>query len=388
MRLNKLAKKIFAAGLAVSLMMANAGVSFAGSYPDAQQAKGTTFEFNKYLVLDSNAKVPNAVIEFDIVKGTAVPKQDGKMEVYEGIGTPSIAPVTFAPSDQMYSTAQGTDSVTLPEGKSYAKKTVTADFTSVTFPEPGVYRYNVTEKDPANTAITKDSATKYLDVYVIDTNGTLSVGGYTLHTNADAPDINASTSGTAGGKLADKTDGFTNTFESHDLYIKKTVEGNQASRDKYFKFTVTLSGTAGTTFNVDISGAKSNTGETASTATANQNKENPSIITIPEGKTEVTTDFYLSHNDFIIIRGLAKGTSYTVTEDAEDYKSEVLNDTESGYKDPTTGAMAEGDIKTGYKNTRQGTIPTGVILDSAPFLLIIGLAAAALIFTAARKKVR
>ena len=29
MRLNKLAKKIFAAGLAVSLMMANAGVSFA-----------------------------------------------------------------------------------------------------------------------------------------------------------------------------------------------------------------------------------------------------------------------------------------------------------------------------------------------------------------------
>ena len=386
MRLNKLAKKIFAAGLAVSLMMANAGIGFAGSYPAEKQATGTKFEFNKYLILDSNAKVPNAVIEFDIVKGTAVPKQDGKMGVYEGVGTPTIASVTFAPSDTMYTTKQGTDDITLPEGKSYAKQKVTVDFTNVTFAEPGVYRYNVTEKDPANTAITKDSATKYLDVYVIDTEGTLSVGGYTLHTTTDAPDVNTSTSGTAGGSLADKTDGFTNTFESHDLYIKKAVEGNQASRDKYFKFTVTLSGTAGTTFNVDISNAASNTGETASTAAANQNKANPTTITIPEGSTEIATDFYLSHDDYIIVRGLAEGTTYAVTEDAEDYTPAAA--AADGFTDAASGTMQKTDIKTSYKNTRQGTIPTGVILDSAPFILIIGLAAAALIFTAARKKVR
>ena len=63
MRLNKLAKKIFAAGLAVSLMMANAGVSFADPFT-YDPIPGTTTTFTKTLDLGSNANIPAVEFEY------------------------------------------------------------------------------------------------------------------------------------------------------------------------------------------------------------------------------------------------------------------------------------------------------------------------------------
>ena len=97
--------------------------------------------------------------------------------------------------------------------------------------------------------------------------------------------------------------------------------------------------------------------------------------------------FYLQHGNKIVVKGLAEGTSYKVDEDKEDYTKAITGDPNEG----TVTKPEEGELKdlnVTFTNTRKGIIPTGVILDSAPFIMIIVLAAAALIFTAARKKNR
>ena len=56
-----------------------------------------------------------------------------------------------------------------------------------------------------------------------------------------------------GEPLDDKTDGFTNEYKSKDLVFKKEVVGNQASRDKYFEFTLKLENVGNeNTFTVSI----------------------------------------------------------------------------------------------------------------------------------------
>ncbi|MBQ4256772.1 MAG: hypothetical protein II714_03875, partial [Oscillospiraceae bacterium] len=126
---------------------------------------GTTTTFNKYLVLDDSAEVPNVKFDFTIAAGTAVPTSNGTMEVLAGIMTPTaptVTSVTFAPTDSPVSYADWSDTnqtyhtsdvsaekmngtAVLTTGKKYAKKQATVDFTGVTFPEPGIYRYLVSE---------------------------------------------------------------------------------------------------------------------------------------------------------------------------------------------------------------------------------------------------
>ena len=83
---------------------------------------------------------------------------------------------------------------------------------------------------------------------------------------------------------------------------------------------------------------------------------------------KVTQKFYLQHGQYITIQGIAKDSTYTVTENKEDYKSEAA--VVEGYKDPTTGTVVSTDLNTSYLNTREGTIPTGVIMTVAPFAAV------------------
>ena len=97
----------------------------------------------------------------------------------------------------------------------------------------------MTETATTNQGVTNDkSATRTLDVYVIDKNGTLEVSSYVLHTGIDAPaagtDKGSADVSNTGDKLGYKSAGYTNTYDTSNLTFSKTVSGNQASRDKYF----------------------------------------------------------------------------------------------------------------------------------------------------------
>ena len=372
----------------------------------ATTVNGSSVNFTKYLVVDEDVNIPNATIGFTIEPGTAVNATASTMAVYSGPAGATVGSVTFAPTDTVYTTVQTGDDVTLATGKKYAKQTATVNLTGVTFTEPGIYRYNLTENNPSDTAIGKDTRTLYLDVYVTSDNaGNLTVSSTVLHTNAAAPARNADSGSadvaTDGTAVADKTTGFTNTYPTQKLTFSKDVAGNQASRDKYFAFTLNITGvTAGNQYTVDLSDADAsiaanpNAATTAITAAVTQ----PATLTVPAGATEITQVFYLKHSQSISVLGLPEGASYSVTEAEEDYTPAVVvtgdvdandvNEATITVNHQASGTIDDNDtnITAAFTNTRDGIIPTGVIMTVAPFAIGFCLFGAVIIFVISRRR--
>ena len=388
--------KLMAGAMASAGLMAPLS-AFAVGQNYTPVAGGTT-QFDKYLVMDSQAEVPNASFTYTITPGTAKTYDvDGKkFEVLAGLGTPTMAGVGTGAADNTIvfkqgDTITGTDAVVgtdqvkdLGVGQKYVKKTATLDFSGITFPEPGVYRYVVTEAG-TNQGITNDAdLTRTLDVYVIDNAGALEIAGYVLHAS-DSDLVMGDNAGTEDiGEAEKKSQGFTNVYDTSDLTFRKEVSGNQASKDKYFKFTVNITAAvAGTVYKVDISGADATSLSNAATVDANEGQTNVTSLTIGKDGT-CTQDFYLQHGQEIKIQGLAKDTHYTVTEDKEDYKSTAAGVT--GYEAATDGTIVSTDLKTSYLNTRNGVIPTGVIMTVAPFAVVTLLGGAGAAFVMNKKE--
>lgn len=392
MRNTKKTRKMLAAGLlslAMTAMTVMPAMAAATAYTPAAGGRMTV---NKYLVMKDDANVPNYTPQFTIAAGAAAAATDTTPVIYAGIGTPAISSLQFTAADTTtHIEQQSGDSITLDEGEKYIKKEFTLDFSGISFPEPGVYRYTLTETAAAvGSAVTNDAnASRTLDVYVEDDTehpGTLKVSSYVLHAD----------NGT--GLITDddaKSDGFTNKYGTHNLTFSKTVSGNQASRDKWFKVTLTITGaTAGTKYTVDLSQAEISTGETVNTATKAEyaGQTNPNTFTAAEGT--VTQAFYVQDGDTIVVKGLAAGTKYTLTEDQEDYKPSVaktstdadvaVNAVNNGVTDTVTGITA--DTTVAFTNTKTGTIPTGVLMSVAPYVIIGGIVLAGIAAMSLRKR--
>ena len=448
---------------AAAIMSAMAALSMAAPAMAATaytpKAGGTT-SFKKFLIMAAGDNVPNVTFNFKIRAAAGdelrslgthdASVNDGEdnatFQVDAGINPAAIkingtagndgGNVSFVTTDTTYATAQDgdTDVTRLASARvsggteangvqftenaeKYAKKDVSLDFTGVQFTEPGVYRYIITETanaDHAAAGIIHDTdVDRVLDVYVTDNgSGVLEVSQYVLHTDlvATQPAIggNMGTDDVTsqGGRLSDKTDGFTNEYKSKDLDFKKEVTGNQASRDKYFRFKLELSGlTAGNKYTVSLANdsneytndgdADAKSGTTVATRTGYQNQNNVTELTAASDGTigkgngnEVY--FYLQHGQHIVVRGLPLNAKYNVTEDKEDYKQEASSVdgytalTDSG--NATIGSIA-GDakiVKTSWKNTRSGNIPTGVLASIIPGLALVGVGGAG--FLASRKR--
>ena len=367
-----------------------------------------TTAFDKYLVMDEEAEVPNASFTYAVTAGKAK-AYDVKGKKFEvlagvdadkvtmaGVGTKTANTITYKPGDATLGDENALVKDYYSAFEKYAKKTATLDFSACRFTEPGIYRYIVTESG-TNQAVTNDAdATRVVDVYVVnddsdnaeDRAGDLNYGvyrlkiaGYVLHSNADdAPDVSLGENhGSAGSYAGTKSQGFTNSYDTSDILFGKKVSGNQASRDKYFEFTVSITDAVpGTVYHVDLLNAPATTPSNAATIKANEGKTNPTTLTVGADGT-VTAKFYLAHNQAIEILGVAKGSKYKVTENAEDYKSTPLDaadlDTLTYQEEPikpdaTSGTVASKDLITGYVNTRDGVIPTGVIMTVAPFAAV------------------
>lgn len=384
-------------------MLLNGTTVFAagGNYGAAIEGETTT-TFDKFLVMDSQANVPNATFTYAVTAGNAkaydvagkkfqvLAGVDADKITMAGVGTPTANTIAYTPAD---TTANDENTMVKNYDKTtekYAKKTAKLDLSDVNFTEPGVYRYIITESG-TNQAITNDAdLTRVLDVYVNDasteTEKKLTIAGYVLHSNEnDEPDVAAGESaGSTGAYVATKSQGFTNEYDTSDLTFKKEVAGNQASHDKYFKFTVKITDAVkGTVYTVDVTGADEQSKTNAATITENAGKTNVKTMTVGEDGT-ISQDFYLQHGQEIKIQGIAKDTKYDVTENKEDYKSEAKAVT--GYTDAVSGTIVSADLKTSYKNTRDGVIPTGVIMTVAPFAAVTLLGAAGMVTIKMRKK--
>ena len=129
-------------------------------------------------------------------------------------------------------------------------------------------------------------------------------------------------------------------------------------------------------FAVDISNADATSGTTASTIAANQGKQNPTGATGAELAAGVK--FYLQHGQSIKIENLPAGAHYTVTENAENYTS---NDPANSEDD-----IADADATVAFVNTRDGQVPTGVLLTVIPGVLLLGAGIAGIVIMTKKKK--
>lgn len=319
--------------------------AFAANAP----VNGPSVTFDKYLVLNESANVPNATFTFT-VSGT-------------GSENVTVDKAVFTPQTPTYDTVQSGDSLTLGEGKKYAAVEVTADFSGVSFSAPGVYRYTIQENATTVPGVTADNKTYNIYIQVTtDDNGTLSIGDVAFSSGS-----------------AQKATGFVNTFGSTGLTLKKTVTGNQGDRNKYFTFTVALENAPkGSVYSVTLP------------TTDAYSPADPTSITVGENGTATAT-FHLKHNQSLVINGLTEGVKYTITETSEDGYTTTYKVNNGGAQSGTATAqqtMGDTSQTVEFINDKQGTVPTGILLDVAPYAALAAFAGVALGLLAAGKKRR
>ena len=398
----------------------------------------------KYSVSVPNADVPGSTSTIGVFKGVTATE--------DSVDYPKVADVSYSSTD----TADETAPVTLPTGYKSVTKDITMDFSNIKFPEPGVYRYYITEQDNDIPGMKYDvtaedeehltienSRIRTLDIYVEDikadseagNSGSVAEGlkitGYVLYKNQvtgcpligsnatsgtaiESPvTINANgifvASGTATGATMvanqTKTNNIINFYATNNLTFGKEVTGNQGSRDKYFKFTVTAgeaSVKGADEFIVDMTKATKEPSKTAATVyTANDMADANNVTKVNGAELLEGKDFYLQDGDYITIQGLPQGFVYTVAEVNEDYtKTEKIAETVSSLdwnadhegvdalNDALTGTINNADIHTGFTNSKEGVIPTGVLLTMAPVIVVGVVVIAGLAFFAVRSAKR
>lgn len=211
----------------------------------------------------------------------------------------------------------------------------------------GVYTYTLKEVNNNNAGVSYFANDITLVVTVVNgENGTLRIAG--VHTQGI-------------GEGTEKSDTFVNTYSAGTLNVSKEVQGNLGDKSKYFEFKVTLTGEEGKTYAESF------------TVSGGSNEANPKTIKIGE-----ETTFLLKHDETISIANIPYKVSYTVTETAvEGYETTKTGD--SG----TINAAAQ---TAAFTNTKNGSVDTGISLDSLPYILMLVVVGAAIVVVSTRKK--
>ena len=354
---------------------------------------GGTKSFEKEFAIPDGANVPNVEFEYTITPGTAVPVgADNEIEIKAGIGSPTIENAVFPSNDT--NPAAGTDD-TEDSTKTIYVDNVVVDFSGIDFTTAGVYRYVITEKTPPTIegvpGVTYgEPAERYLDVFVFpgdhdndpSTPEQLMVTEYAMTKNAsnftkiydDDEQKWVYTYTDESARV--KSSGFKNELDTVDLEFTKDITGNQADQSKKFTFTLSITGAnPNQEYAVEITGTD---------VIVDGSSVTEGMITT-DSNGAYTGTFELTKGDIVKVLDLPVGATYTVTEEAEDYESDDASVT--GYTDPTTGTFVKDtDVKTSYTNSREGIIPTGVILTIAPFAIGLLLFGAVMMFMISRRR--
>ncbi|HIR40948.1 MAG TPA: QVPTGV class sortase B protein-sorting domain-containing protein [Candidatus Egerieicola pullicola] len=308
--------------------------------------------FNQTLDMSgaSGAGLPDVAISYTVsTTGFTIP-EDTIAEV--GVGSPTIQPVKF-------------DGDPAPVGNVYTEP-VTVDFSGVTFSHPGVYRYMITRDDSASTSLSaSDSDTRYLDVYVgwenyddedggaIPSNAKLVIYDYKLVTDVNnVPDADGTYTDTSA-----KSAGYENAYATTQLTVTKAVTGAMGDKDEMFSFTIDLTDSETSSVTVKI-------GDAAGTS---QSTANP-----------IRLDEAIKDGQTITITGLPVGTDYTITEtDADGYETSYVGATASSSNTKeASGTITDGTNAVTVTNNRDSVSPTGIMMDIAPYAVLVVIAAA------------
>lgn len=317
-------------------------------------AAPATVSFTKTIDMTSavGATVPNAIYSYSVEAGTPHAATETTPEIKAGVGSPTIANVVFTPAD------------TITANK--AAKTVNVNFSNVKFQSAGIYRYKITEKDPtvAGLATSEDDDVFYLDVYVTNVDGgDVEISSYMMLKDDNAvPTISNNKPAYDTGK---KTTGDTDAYTTYTLTITKNVAGNMADMTKDFSIDVDFASlSAGTKVTSDgvASGAAGADGAVSVNKSNFKNNVSLEITGVP-ADAEYTVVENLSSNDGYTVTCTVDEVDKTVTYDSEEYSIEKQSVNEMNHEVVVT-------------NTKTSSAPTGIVMNVAPYVLLVVVAAA------------
>ena len=311
----------------------------------AMAATGSSeVQFKKVLQMDKaqGASVPNVTYTYTIAAGTGIGATANSPEVKAGVGSPTIAEVTYAKGDSITKNAD--------TNKDEAVKNVTITFPAGTFNAPGIYRYVITESANTNTDITDvGTNTRYMDVYVVnDSDGGYKIDATVFTETAVTPTFDKDTKQpTYGGKNEELTDSYT----TYELSLDKVVEGNMGNKNQLFNFTINFKGSANTSFtwgdkqvDLDDKGEGSVTLDLADKTAITEIKGIPSNVTYTVTENISSSEGY--DTTFAVKRGT--GDSQSIAKDTAASTSEKVT--------ATTQTMTKADNAVVVTNTKKNGI--------------------------------
>ena len=337
---NKHFRRIAAALMAGTMMVSMFGMTAFAKNGDISAGTENNVLIKKTLEKGVNVYTPDTAFTFRVTAGEADDK--GEDGVPGAILNGGEVVIDFTPEENESSLAE----------KSVVKTSETGfNFDADAFEHAGIYHYVVEEEEGSYDGITyaTDGLTRDLYVYVENTTDEegdpgLQIAGYEMWN----------------GKA--KSEGFTNKyvtggseFDKESLKVTKEVTGKMGDLKKEFNFTITVSDN---TENV-----------TEMYYMVVNNESGVNMFTLTDNTAQ---PFVLAHGDTAVIYGLSASDTYTITETPVEGYNTKINGTEGNeIANKTISDAAEVT----FVNESTAFVPeTGLILNVAPYVLMVVLA--------------
>lgn len=332
-------KKLFAGVVAAAMIATMSFPAFATRSTPNVGSDGLVTITKKYTVTGSEEKkAPAETFTFTVTPGAKVNGAEKTVEKSEATTIPTMAANSNKKTVAFTAlTEDGTG-------------TFTVDVANLNITKPGMYYYTVTET-PSNTAGVDYAAKSMIMVitagYADDGEDSSLSYWAALH---DSTNYN------------DKNSKFENTYTAGSLKVTKKVTGSLGDKDKKFNVDVTFTAPAGKTVKSTITYVNNGAESIAPDAWKLNTTTN-------QYEAKVTVE--LAHKGSVQFNNIPKDVTYIVEE--QDYSGAEYTAT---YESDKSGTIAN-DVKSTTITNHKGddNIDTGVILDNAPYILMLAVVA-------------
>lgn len=353
-------KKLFAGVVAVAMMATMSFPAFAATIGLGSRnftvENGETFEFDKVWVTndkeDSTIVAPGAALTMTV-------QNNGQPVTYPQGATPASLELKVNSNDTAGKTASFT--VDLPD-----------------YSVPGKYTYILKENDPNVAGVVANDNFYQVTVWALQDEANTTGGNHIKECGVKLSQVQLVDGGYVEVNGKGKLSSVENTYQAGSVTVTKHVTGNMGNKATLFNFKVVLKSTK--PVNSAVAGTKTFTFTTDKNAdgfyTAEQTYQlsDGQTFTISNLPFGVTYTVYEMSDATESATAIENGKTLTVAEDGADAKVYTVTYTSE------TGALSEETknhlIEASVTNQcGDDTIDTGVILDNAPYMLMLAVVA-------------
>lgn len=350
MTMKKLTTKITSVVLALILCLGLSTTAFAAEDPTAKTVEA---KITKELQMDTNVTTPSVTFSFEVSKVSL-----------DGVDTEEAKNTMPAISEQTLAFGSS-DTGTTPANSNL--KTVTKTTANIVpaageYPHAGIYKYHIKEKTGTYTTQTGETMTYSQAEYDM----TIYVVNDTTGLKIDSVTVNYTKDDNGNAKTDKATIKFVNQYaKNNSLTISKAVTGAMGDKTKEFNFTLSLSSLSALEENNAAYTGVIHRADGTTTETA----------TLTSG---ANTTFSLKDTEYIVFSALSVGTKYTVSEQEKNQNGYTTTVKVTANGQEITGNNAESNVLVGenenkveYTNNKETTVPTGILVNNLPFIILI-----------------